>query len=366
MKKNVFVAFGGKSPERDVSVITGIQSIRAIDKDKYNVYPLYIDKTGKMYVDKHLTKIENIKNFNSKKYKESHFVLGDNHIHVNGIVKTKIQVDCVLMCFHGSQYEGGSFQGVLDLCSIPYTSSDVLGSSVGMNKAMQKQIAMSVNVPIVPFELVPKSSREDLKKLFTLSDLLIVKPNDLGSSIGISSCASEKEVVDALGLVFTYSNEAIVEKHLQEFYELNIAVFLFENELILSSIEKPIKMNEFLTFEDKYMSSSKFGSKNVGMKNLSRQLPAEIDSETEEKVKAYASKMYQALGLNSVCRFDFLVENGEIYFNEVNTIPGSLAFYLFENQGINFPTLLDMMINEAQRGMTERNRIIRNINTKVF
>ncbi|MEG1805919.1 MAG: hypothetical protein RR327_05965 [Clostridia bacterium] len=363
MKKNIFVAFGGKSPEHDVSCITGLQVIKAVTNDKYNVYPLYIAKNGKMYVDKSLTKLENLKNFKFKPHTLAHFKLGDKKLYFDGITKSSVDVTCVIQCFHGGIYEGGAFSALLEMCCIPYTSTGIVGGAVGMDKELQKRVAKAVGVEVCPYVAVKKNSVGDLTKLFEISKNLIVKPNDLGSSIGVSKVANEAELTDALALVYTYSDVAIVERFLENFYELNISAFEIDGKINLSAIEKPKAKNEILTFEDKYLSKS---VKTKGMKNLTRELPAVIDIEIENKLKSYAKKMYETLRLSSVCRFDFLVENGIVYFNEVNTIPGSIAFYLWENRGVKFNELVDHMIEEAIKNAETRSRIIRNINTKVL
>lgn len=363
MKKNIFVAFGGKSPEHDVSCITGLQTLKAVTYDKYNVFPLYIAKNGKMYVDKSLGKLENLKKFKAKSRPSAHFKLGENKIYFDRLWKGKINVDCVVQCFHGGVYEGGAFSALLEMCNIPYTSSGLIGGAVGMDKELQKRIATSLQIKVCQYTTIKKDDKQDLSRLFEMSKSLIIKPNDLGSSIGVDKVQNENELIDALSLVFTYSEIALVERCLENFYELNVSAFAMDGEIHLSAIERPRTNHEILTFEDKYLSKS---AKTKGMKNLTRELPAIIDVEIEKTVKEYAKKMYEALRLSSVCRFDFLVENDVVYFNEVNTIPGSLAFYLWENKKVKFKELTDLMIEQAEKEHEKKNKIINIINTKVL
>ncbi len=357
--KNLVVAFGGESCEHDISCITAVQAMMAVDRKKYRVIPLYVDKSGRCFSSSKLATISGIKGFSKKDKLRCYFSIGSNEIVVG---RKAVLVDFALLCFHGGIYEGGGFAGLMELCKIPCSSSGILGNALGMNKAMQKKFASSLGVDTLPFRLCRKSENVDLTFDFQGDKSYVIKPNDMGSSIGISTATNQDEIFDGLGLVFTYTNEAIVEKQLKDFYELNVAVFNDFSEITLSQIEKPLKENEILTFEDKYLSKA---GKSKGMTSLIRQIPAEISKEIKVKVQEVALKLYGEMGLSGIVRFDFMVEGDVVYFNEVNTIPGSLGFYLFEDK-YSFRELLGHMIESEIQEFDKKNKIIRSINTLVL
>lgn len=348
---NIFVAFGGVSPEHDISCITACQIIKAIDKTKYKVFPLYFAKNGKLYFEEKLTTIKGIKRFVPRKRNEVHFNFGDNNIHFYKSNK-KIEVDCIIQAFHGGFGEAGGFNALFESCNIPSTGN-VLGNAISMNKMVAKNLARSAGVKVV--------DDIDIHKAFNYP--VIVKPSTLGSSIGISVAHNESELSEALELANCFTNDIIIEKYINNAVELNVSAIRKDGEIILSAIEKPKKINDFLSFEDKYLSKSK----SKGMSSLLRELPANLPEDIESKVKNYAKKLYDELKLESVSRFDFIVdEENEVFFNEVNVIPGSFAYYLWEEIDINFLELTNYMIENAMTSYEKREKIIKNIDTRVL
>lgn len=349
--KKIAVFFGGVSPEHDVSCITGLQAIAALDDKKYEIISVFVAKTGVMY-NGSFNSVSDIKNLKKRKSRE--VKITRNGLRVG---RKFIAIDCALLCFHGASFEGGGFASLLESSGIAYTSSDPVQSGIAMDKSLQKLVATALQVPVLPFETANCVDGE-----ISLSLPVVVKPNSLGSSIGVSVCKTQEELKTALDLALRYDEKAIVEKKAADFYELNISVLGYCGKTLLSEIEKPISSAEFLTFSEKYLR----GGKKSGMKSLSRECPAKITVEMRKTVEQYAKTLYEKIGLSGIVRFDFLVEKNKVYFNEVNVIPGSLSWYLWTEKGIGFSRLLDMAIEEGEKKLKDKNSKIRTIDTEVL
>ena len=334
MKENLLVIFGGESCEHDISIISAIQAIKNVDENYYNIIPIYITKSGIMLTGKKLTELSSFSNFNTSNLTEVSFIVGKNYLYYKTLLgyKQKVKADVALIVMHGINGEDGKIMSLLELSKIPYTACSPLQSELCMDKCVFKDYLKGLKINVVNgvsvFSYEYALNPETVKNFITdvVGFPLIVKPATLGSSIGIKVCNNVLELENALKLAFTYCNKVLIEEFLEDVTEVNLAVLGYENDITLSVTEQPIKQNEFLTFDNKYV-----GNSAEGMANLKRIVPADVSTEVSKEIKNIAKRIFTNLNLKGVVRFDFMVDNktNKVYVNELNTIPGSLAYYLF-------------------------------------
>ncbi len=352
----VALLFGGKSSEHSVSVATAVLAFDAL-KRKYDVLPVYIDKKGvwrkgklnKKPILRKLRRGRKIKIGFSKPYLYC------------GL--SKIRIDCALLCLHGANGEDGSVQGVLRLASIPFTGCDVTSSAVGMDKILMKDVFKSNGISCVDYVGITKEEHETYPcvtkaKVRKMGFPVIVKPSNAGSSIGISLARNSKELEKAITYALKYDNRIIIEKALVDFREVNCAVLKSEERYYLSDIEEPRKKGEILDYIDKYSISGKMARRNI---------PASIDKEVAEKVRELALKVFKALGCSGVARIDFMIDkDGKVYANEINTIPGSLSFYLFVTSSLSPEKICDLLIEDALYNQKRREELSYTYQNEIF
>lgn len=377
--KKVGVIFGGVACEHDVSIITGLQLIENIDKTKYEVIPIYIHLDGEWYTGNELLNQEIYKDFESKKSTIKKGVILPNKpelmIEGNGLFgkPTFIKLDVVIPAMHGMNGEDGTLQGLLELSGIPYTSSGVLGASTGMDKIVMKKIFEANNLPVLPYtfflrgEWIENKDKviEQIENALTYP--MFVKPSNLGSSIGISKAQDRDGLINAIEIAINYDERIIVEHGVENLTEVNCSALGRADKVKVSVCEQPVNWAEFLTFEDKYLHGSKSvkecdsnvqGTKG-GMSSMTRKVPAEITETQTNEVKEYTKKAFQALNSKGVSRIDFIINNddGKVYVNEINTIPGSFAFYLWNYQNeMSYQELIDELIRIAEEEYHERKK----------
>ena len=381
MKIRVAVLFGGKSVEHEISVISAVQAMGYLNKEKYELIPVYITKDGRMYTGEKLTDIAN--------YKDIKALLND----CRQVVMTELEGRCVLLPYpmklgwkkkvvtvdvampivHGTNVEDGALQGFLQTLGVPYTGCDVLSSAVGMDKQVMKLVFREAGVPVLDCKCYLKSSYfadEDalvasVEESFAYP--VIVKPVNLGSSVGISKAKNRQELVEALDLAFRFAPKVLVERAITALREINCAVLGDVEEAEASECEEPLNATDILSYEDKYLAGGK-GSKGSGMANLARKIPADISPELRAQIRQMAVRGFQALGGNGVARIDFMIDTDEnkVYLNEINTIPGSLSFYLWKPVGVDYPELLDRMIALALKRAREAGDITYSFDTNVL
>lgn len=357
--KNVLVLYGGVSCEHDISVITGVQAMMHLDRLKYRVVPVYLHTDGKWYSGEPLRKIAYYKRFlpEDRGIEEVCLLNGSSVLYRyrRGKLKSICDADCAVLCNHGLNGEDGSLQGVLQLHGIPYTSCGVFGSALGMDKVFGKMFFASQGIRQVAYAVCKKEEFSDdpfaaaARLTAALGLPIIVKPANLGSSIGIGLAHSEDELVKALDVGFRYDLKVVAEKALTDFVEVNCAAVRYRENVLVSELEQPLVWQDFLTFADKY-EGRKSGKSGV-------QGCAELSEEVVRQVRDTTRRVYELLDLSGVVRADFMVQGDEVYFNELNTIPGSLAYYLWEKRGISFEKLLDIMIEEAVARKREREKL---------
>ena len=371
----VGVAYGGRSVEHDVSVITALQAMEVL-AERHRPVPIYISRDGRWYSDQSLLELgaHGVEGGEPAAARVALEVGADGAELVEqrrgrfGRAPRHHELDVVLPAAHGTYGEDGSLQGLLELAGLPYAGSGVGASAAAMDKGLAKAALREAGLPVLPHVLVHRESwdREGAAALRGATDELegpvYVKPLSLGSSIGVQRCAGMREVEEALELAFELDRAALVEPSVERATEVNCAVLgASVGELRASVCEQPVKQGEILSFEDKYMSDGKGGArKGEGMAGADRIIPAPIGDERTAEVQDLARLTFRALGCAGVARVDFLVnEAGNVYVNECNTVPGSFSFYLWEPAGLAFPALLEELLDIAFRERDEARRTTR-------
>ncbi|MEG1886839.1 MAG: D-alanine--D-alanine ligase family protein [Oscillospiraceae bacterium] len=379
MKTNVGVFFGCMSVEHEISIISAVQAMHSIDKTKYDITPVYVTKQGELYTGDALFDMDNYKDFGAL-IPKCHPV---NITNTNGKVMLRfsdnkafkknppIELNVAFPIVHGTNCEDGSIQGFFEMLAIPYVGCDVLSSAIGMDKVFFKSVLLAENVPVLPcvsFYDKEYSKNRDLV-LQNIEDKfgypVIIKPANLGSSVGISKAKNRDELSSAIELALSFSDKILAERAVTSMREINCSVLGDTDHCEASVLEEPIMHDEILTYDNKYRGDS--GSK--GMASLSRKLPAELSDEKAEEIKEIAKKAFRAIGGSGVCRIDFIIDtadNDKVYVNEANTIPGSLSFYLWEAGGKDYSRLIDEMISLAFKRARKRANLMFTLNTNIL
>lgn len=374
MKIKIGLLFGGNSVEHEVSIISALQAKESFNKEKYEIIPIYITKNNEMYVGEKIGEIEEYKNIKSLINKSQRIILVKNENKVE-LIKYPFKIfgnnvydyiDVAFPVVHGTNVEDGTLQGYLNMLNIPYVGCDVLSSAVGMDKYVMKTVLKDNDINVLDclvFTLKDYSDVDKIKdKVLNKFEFpVIIKPIDLGSSIGIKKANNEEELIEAIDYAFTFAGKILIERAVVNLREINCAVLGDYEEAVCSECEEPVGSDEILSFSDKYLSngskSSKTTSHGKGMANLQRKLPADISKEMKEKIQNMALKTFKVLGCSGVSRIDFILDGEDVYVNEINTIPGSLAFYLFEAQGKKYEEELDKLVNLALKREREQKSI---------
>lgn len=382
MKTNVAVFYGCRSVEHEVSIISAVQAMNAIDREKYDVTPVYVTKDGEMYTGDAMFTIEEYRNLAEllKKSRKVYFVREDGKVlmkseTVSIFKKEKPTViDVAFPIVHGTNCEDGTIQGFLEYLNLPYVGCDVMSSAVGMDKSVFKDVLKNAGLPVLDY--ICFRAREYAADKASVSNEikekigfpLIVKPVNTGSSIGISKVSSEEELDSALMLAYSFADKILVERAVEHLREINCSVLGNSDSCIASVCEEPFMNDEILSYNDKYMGNSKTGGQSKGMASLGRKIPADIDEEKTEEIRRLACGIFKAIGAEGVARIDFIIDtdNNTVYANEINTIPGSLAFYLWEATGIKYGELCDRLIELAFKRQRNRENISYTIDTNIL
>lgn len=389
MKICVGVFFGGKSTEHEISCISANQAIHALDSDKYDVLPIYISKDNEFYIGDELFDLANYSSFisNPSSVLEKVMIYKDgNNVKVRpmkGMFKKERTIDVAFPIVHGTNVEDGSLAGFLQMLDIPYTSCDVLGGAVGQDKSVMKDIFKAEGIPMVDYFVVYNADFEDayedyFKKAKKIGFPLIAKPANLGSSIGIEVIKTEEEFEEKISECLKYDFKVVVEKMIANLKEVNISIIGGDEKAKCSAIEEVT--NGFLDFDKKYQpgSGSKGAKKGVkvpsakgaskGMASTVRKVPAELKEGQKEEIEKIALKVFRALNSFGCVRIDFMIDNDtdKVYCNEINTIPGSLAFYLWKEEGVDFSQECDELINNALNRYARRSRKTYSFDTNIL
>ncbi|MBO4994184.1 MAG: D-alanine--D-alanine ligase [Alistipes sp.] len=367
-KINVGVIFGGRSVENEISVLTAIQAMEAIDTAKYDITPIYITKQGHWYTGEELRQSQNYKDMERllEKCEQVYLrpIYGDNHLYRvrkplfgSDIVAT---IDVILPALHGTNCEDGSFQGTIEMTGIPYAGCNVLASANGMDKITMKMILAQSGIPVIDYvwfsdkEWFDREEQTIERVEQQLGYPVIVKPADSGSSVGIKAVHNREELKEATENAISYSKRIIVEHLVEQLKEINCSVLGNYYECEASVCEAPIRSGEILSYEDKYLGGGAKGAKggvkeSRGMHSTVREIPARLPEQQTEFIRTKAVETFKALACDGVARIDFMIDekDQQIYVNEINTIPGSLSFYLWEATGVGFDELVERLINIA-------------------
>ncbi len=377
-KMNIAVFFGSRSCEHDVSIVSALQCIEATKAAGFNVTPVYISRDGLWYTGEPLENIETFREFNPMTKGITRVTLdvtanaGDlwawppQRAGLFAKVPTPLcHIDCVIPVFHGWHGEDGTIQGLLEMANIPYASSGVLGSAIGMDKIAMKQILRGAGFPVLDFVWF---TREQLKKERQaviervekeIKYPAFIKPAALGSSIGVSRAKNREELERALDVAASYDRRILVEVGVVHPVEINCAAVGYGEDVRASVCEMPVPSSNdtFLDFWQKYLrNASTKGEDSRGMKSLSRVVPAPIGDELTGRIQTMTCDIFKLLDCCGTVRVDFILDQNDMLFvNEPNTIPGSLAFYLWKASGLDFPKLIEKMVEDALRAHADKN-----------
>lgn len=379
MKIRLALIYGSRTCEHDVSIISALQAAQHVNPDDYDLIYVYIDQNGEWYTGEKLADISLYRNFDRRAVvrvipmgvegKLRLMQHPDDKLLPIGRLRQIAEADVVMPVMHGMNGEDGTLQGMLELWNIPYTSSGVLGSALGMDKIAMKRMFRACGFPVLKDVCVERSEWKRnragvLSRVMNeLSFPVYVKPSNLGSSIGINRADNKNGLEDAIDIAVSYDRRVQVETGIQDLMEINCAVLGYGGDAMASVTEMPVRWSDFLSFDEKYLRGAKGGAKGTksapskGMSSLSRQMPAPISPELTHRVEELAVDAFKALDCKGVARIDFLYDKAadELYIGEINTIPGSLAFYLWEGRGISFERMIDMMVEYAFRANADRN-----------
>lgn len=382
MKKRIAVFFGGRSPEHDVSVVTSLQALGALDRTKYDPFPVYIATDGRWFTGEAL---KDRANYLPSRAVEASLTEVTLDMHggagrKRGVLLKKKkgffaspiaeEFDAAFFGFHGLVGEDGNMQGLMEVAGIPYTGMRTLASAVFMDKVATKHYLRSLGIPCLPFTvlkrpesgyLIPKKEIDALMK--DIGYPAILKPSHLGSSIGVAKVKDAEELIACLPAVFQYDDVAIAEPFVQNLVEYNVAVSKLFGPMRTSAIERPKTTAELLDFKQKYLSgdSGKSGTKDGGAKNsgaisqgmlsLTRELNPDLPEEKEERIREWAVRLFDAIDGSGAPRIDFIgnSKSGEIWMNEVNPCPGSFGYFLWEaaSDPVLFTNYLSLLVEEA-------------------
>lgn len=358
------VIFGSRAAEHDVSVISGLQILENADKSKYHSFPIYISRTGEWFIGEPLRDIKTFRNFDPEQKGITRVFLppepGHNALYTFGSglfgkSQKAAALDCVILALHGMHGEDGTVQGLCELADIPYSSCGLVGSAVGMDKIVMKAVFQSMGLPTLQSIYCCRAQwKEDPEAVIERAESelgypMFVKPANLGSSIGIGKATNREKLLQAVEVAANFDRRIIIERAVEKPVEINCACMGFESEVIPSLCEQPAAWDDFLSFEDKY---TRGGGK--GMKSLARQVPAPISEELTKRIQGYTAEIFRMLECKGVVRVDYILEGDTAYVNEINTIPGSFAFYLYEPMGVPFNALIDKLVLYAQRGLAQK------------
>lgn len=391
MKIKLGIFFGGKSVEHEIAVITMSQAISALNPDKYELVPIYISKEGVMYTGDDLLDLYQYRDMEVLLKRSYKVAVVNDGTGVKVIrcpaplVGKKVlnTIDVAIPIMHGTNGEDGTMAGFLNMLGIPYAGPDILASSIGMDKILMKKVLKESGLPVVDYVSFYSMEyiKDDDKYLDQITEKLgfpvIVKPGNLGSSVGIKKANDRQQLEEAIEFAMEFADRVIVEKAVVDLKEINCSVIGNITETQASVCEEPFFSDEILSYADKYMggngSKGKAGIKGIsgakagnsklsggkGMAVSDKKLPADIPDEKRDEIQKLAQETFKVLGCSGVARIDFLMDTQteKVYVNEINTIPGALSYYLWEASGKTFEEEMDQVIEIALKRHREREKL---------
>ena len=382
MKIKVGVFFGGKSVEHEVSVITAIQAIENMDKEKYDVVPIYIAKDNRMYCGEKIGDISNYSDIDkllkdstqimlAQKDKKVAILRCDKKIYQNEVYD---YIDIAFPIVHGSNVEDGTIEGFLKMFNIPYVGSDVISSGVCMDKYFCKCILKDNQIPVLDCICIStKDYNDDSEKVLNeveakFSYPVIVKPVNLGSSVGIKLARNHEELMEGIENASMYSRKLLVERAIKNLKEVNCSVVGDYESAKASECEEPVKTDEILSYKDKYVGGGKKMGATKSMNASVLKLPADIDDDVKARIQELALKTFHVIDCSGVIRIDFMIDQdaNEIFVNEINSIPGSLSFHLWRATNLEYTKLLDELIDLALKRDREEKNITNSFDSNIL
>lgn len=363
-KIRLAVLFGGVSVEHEVSIITGLQLIKNIDQSKYEIIPIYIDKTGKWWSDPVLTDVSYYK-------QQDLFALTGVTSFSLKLEKNANPIDVALLCFHGEYGEAGAIQGALELAGIPYQGPGLVSSAIAFDKVVTRQILAAEDIQQAAYDWFTTNqwatqqaqliARIEAKLAYPI----FVKAANGGSTIGLEKAKNRQEFIKAVTNVSQFDERIVVEAEITDCIEINVSVLGIEGNVEASVPEQPIKTDEFLSYADKY---ERGGGKKSGMASATRRIPAPISSALTTKIQDLAKKLFHIFDCSGVVRIDFFANPSteEIFVVELNTIPGSMSFYLWEATNLPYEKMIDKLVSIAQEKFARRQKLVRSFDSNIL
>lgn len=379
MKTNVAFFFGCCSVEHEVSIISAVQAMNACDREKYNIIPVYVTKQGEMVSGDSLFVIEEYRDLPQllAKCKKVTFVRDGDAVYMKTLGKKKLfektedtVIEVAFPVVHGTNCEDGTIQGYFEYLRLPYVGCDILSSAVGMDKAVFKDVLKTAGLPVLDCVCFRAREYQADKEAVAgqiaekIGYPLIVKPANLGSSVGITKVNTVEELDDALTLAFSFADKVLVEHAVTAIREINCSVLGDTDSCRASVCEEPFMNDDILSYDDKY----KGGGKSKGMASLDRKIPADLSPERSDEIRKLACDIFKAIGASGVVRIDFILDKDtdRVYANEINTIPGSLSFYLWKATGLGYKDLLSELIDLAFKRARKRENLTFSIDTNIL
>ncbi|MCD8040498.1 MAG: ATP-grasp domain-containing protein [Clostridia bacterium] len=344
LKGNIAVVFGGASNESEISVITGTMACNVLKKGGVDVLPVYITQKGEFFCGEELADVHGYSAFIAEEHTRCIVANGGIYtLNKKGKTKKFLPVYAALNCCHGGLGEGGGLCGLFGFNAIPLAGADMFASSAFMDKYHTKQLLAALNVPALPYAVV-RSMGDIPQAIKAIGFPMVVKPACLGSSIGVSVAQDERQLNVAIGAALCYDKKAICEPYLQSRREINVAVYFSGDETVASDCEEVSSSDSFLTFDDKYAGGG------------SSRIPADLPQDMAQLIKNIAKKVYVECEMRGIARFDFLLDGDKIYLSEVNTVPGSMGYYLFSKNFGGFYPVLEGVIEQAVTDFADARR----------
>lgn len=385
-KTRLAVFFGGVSVEHEVSVITGVQLMKHADREKYEIIPIYIDKAGRWWTGNQLESIDTYQNqdlfapqgltpFTLSQATQPQLsgptpasLVEKNPVPGSDQPQTK-GIDVAILCFHGGYGESGSVQGLLELARIPYQGPSVTSSAIAFDKIVTRQILAAEGIHQTDYVWFTQdewnvSKSAILARIKKLGLPVFIKPANGGSTVGIEKVKNSSELAGTIERVLQYDQRILIEAEIKNCIEVNVSVLGWADEVRASVPEQPIKADEFLSYADKY----ERGGKKSGMASASRRIPAPISASLTSKLQDLAKKLFHIFDCSGVVRIDFFVDPSEetIYVVELNTIPGSMSYYLWEATGLKYPQLIDELVSIAQKRFAAKKSLITSFESNIL
>ncbi|MFA5318569.1 MAG: D-alanine--D-alanine ligase family protein [Patescibacteria group bacterium] len=371
---NIGVFFGSRSPEHDVSIITGEFIISGLKKLNYEVAPVYLDKQGRWFLSDELSKLSFFKDGGDLSKLKPYYLdleksIGKMVFKQKGMMGKEIIIDLAFPAFHGQNGEDGTIQGLFELCNIPYVGCDVASSAITMDKVLTKEFYLAHNIKTTKFisfsaHDFASAKEKILQKISELKYPLFIKPARLGSSIGIAKAKNQQELEQGIEVSLHYENKILVEEGVEDLMDVTCAVLGNENPRA-SVLQESLFNEDLFSYEDKYLEE---GGAQLGNAEDKLKIPARLDQNITKQTQELAVKIYKLFGCSGISRVDFLYDKKAniMYANEINTLPGTLYHHLWQKSGVEFEELLKELINLAQEKYTDKQKLTSSFESEIL